>query len=98
MLVQESDLETRIPITVRAIARGSRNHNNSEPAMVLLRFLLEPLRLTRGRKTRSRKIWPFGHGSNVEKLETNVYVAGRPGGLTGAGQQSTGQTSWLAGN
>lgn len=30
--------------------------------------------------------------------ETADYVDGRPGGLTGAGQQSTGHTSWLAGN
>ena len=57
------------------------------------RRLLGPLCLTHGRKARSRKTWPFGHGLNVGKPETNDYVDGRPGGLAGAGQQSTGQTS-----
>jgi hypothetical protein len=34
--------------------------------MVLLRVLLEPLCLTRGRKARFFCCWPFGHGLNLE--------------------------------
>ena len=66
--------------------------------MVLLRFLLEPVRLTRGRHAMFFCSWPLGHGLNPGDSETVDYVDGRPGGLTGAGQQSTGQTTWLAGN
>lgn len=91
-------MKTSLPITGRAIARGSQNHNNRESAIVLLRFLLEPLCLTRGPTAMFFCSWPFGQELNPGQSETIDYGDGRPGGLTGAGQQSTGQTSWLAGN